>query len=84
MTVDSLTAMKIAVSQPVLTCVMVVPEEVQFDCPGCDATHFLTRGLDFAEDRDGVFRLTERPGFECDCGVLIAADFRLTVEGPPE
>lgn len=77
---DLLTAMKIAPAPPVLACVAVMPEEVQFDCPACDATHFLTLGLDFAEDRDGVFRLVERPGFECDCGALIAADFRLSIE----
>ena len=64
---------------PVLTAVDVVPDQVQFDCPACDVTHMLMRGLDFEEDREGVWRLMERPGLECDCGVLIAADFTLTL-----
>lgn len=58
--------------------VTVIPDEVQFDCPACDVTHYLTRGLDFVEDPEGVWRITEDYGFECDCGVLIAADFTLT------
>lgn len=72
--------MKNAVTPPVLICVAVLPDQVQFDCPACAVTHLLTRELDFREDPDGVWRLVEQPGFECDCGVLIAADFRLTVE----
>ena len=83
MTVDLLTIMKIAPPRPVLACVSVMPDEVQFDCPACAVTHMLTRDLDFREDHDGVWRLTERPGFECDCGVLLLADFRLTIERAP-
>lgn len=82
MRADSLTAMKIAPPRPVLACVAVFPDQVQFDCPACDVTHMLTRDLDFAEDREGVWRLKEGPGFECDCGALIAADFRLHIERP--
>lgn len=72
--------MKIAPPRPILTCVAVVPDQVQFDCPACDTTHWLTRGLDFNENADGVWALKEAPGFECDCGALICADFRLTIE----
>ncbi|MFN3354210.1 MAG: hypothetical protein ACK4Z5_11430 [Brevundimonas sp.] len=66
----------------VMTCVAVTPDEVQFDCPACDLTHMLTRGLDFEEGRDGVWRLVEEPGFACDCGVLIRADFTLNLRRP--
>lgn len=74
---------KLGQSRPVLACVMVMPDQVQFDCPACDVTHMLTRDLDFREDPAGVWRLGEQPGFECDCGALIAADFKLTVERTP-
>lgn len=64
---------------PVLTAVDVVPDQVQIDCPRCDLTHMLMRGLDFHEARDGTWKLKEEPGFECDCGVLITADFRIAL-----
>ncbi|MCO8028535.1 hypothetical protein NI454_01070 [Brevundimonas diminuta] len=76
--------MKIKTHTPVLAAVAVFPDQVQFDCPACDLTHLLMRELDFREDRDGVWRLKEEPGLECDCGVLIAADFRVTPERPPD
>lgn len=76
--------MKIKTPCPVLTAVVVTPDQVQFDCPACDVTHMLTRSLDYREDRDGTWRLKEEPGFECDCGVLIRADFRLTVSPPKD
>lgn len=72
--------MKNTVPASVLTCVAVLPDQVQLDCPACAVTHILTRDLDFHEDPEGVWRMVERPGFECDCGVLILSDFRLTVE----
>jgi len=74
--------MKIMPSPPALAAVSVVADQVQFDCPACDVTHMLTRGLDFAEDADGVWRLKEAGGFECDCGVLIHADFQITLSPP--
>lgn len=62
--------------------VVAVPDQVQFDCPACEATHLLTRGLDFDEDPAGVWRCTEAGGFvdtyECDCGRLLAFAFTLT------
>lgn len=64
---------------PVLTAVAATPDEVQFDCPACDLTHVICRGLDFQEGPDGVWRTHERPGFECDCGVLIRVDFTLSL-----
>lgn len=70
--------MKILTPPAVLTCVAVTPDQVQFDCPACDVTHMLTRGLDFTEDPAGVWRVNEPGGFECDCGVLIRADFTLS------
>lgn len=53
-------------------------EGLSFDCPCCGVTHHLTRGLDFEADRRGDWRCKETPGYECDCGVLIRCDFRLT------
>ncbi len=76
--------MKIKIPSPVLAAVAVFPDQVQFDCPACDVTHMLVRELDFREDRDGVWRLKEEPGLECDCGVLIAADFRLLPDRPAD
>lgn len=76
--------MKIKAPAPVLAAVAVFPDQVQFDCPVCDLTHMLTRELDYREDRGGVWRLKEAPGFECDCGTLISADFRLCVEPPKD
>ena len=76
--------MKIVNAPPALAAVVVIADQVQFDCPACDVTHMLTRGLDFAEDRDGVQRLNEAGGYECDCGTLIRADFRLTLEPPKD
>lgn len=73
--------MKIA-NPPVIPAVMLMPEEISMDCPRCDASHVLTRGLDFDEDRDGIWRLTERPGLECDCGALLVGDFTLAAESP--
>jgi hypothetical protein len=61
----------------VMTCVAVIPDQIQFDCPACGLTHMLTRGLDFGEAPDGTWRLKEQPGYLCDCGSLIAADFKL-------
>lgn len=78
-----LSGMKIDTHKPVLTAVAVFPDQVQFDCPACDVTHVLTRELDFREGPDGVWRLKEQPGFECDCGALIQADFAVT-RAPPE
>lgn len=72
------TIMKIMPPPPVLACVAVLPDQVQFDCPRCDVTHMLMRQLDFVEDRDGVWRIKEPGGFECDCGVLIQADFAVS------
>lgn len=75
--------MKVKAPPPVVAAVAITPDEVQFDCPVCDVTHLVCRSLDYAEGRDGVWRTKERPGFECDCGVLIQADFRI-VPAPPE
>lgn len=61
-----------------LPAVMLMPEEVSLDCPRCETSHVLTKGLDFDEDHDGVWRLTERPGMECDCGVILIGDFTLS------
>lgn len=69
---------------PVLAAVAVFPDQVQFDCPKCDVTHCLTRGLDFHEGRDGVWRCEEPGGFECDCGALIQCDFVVSRSPPPE
>jgi len=74
--------MKIVNAPATLAAVVVVPDQVQFDCPACDVTHMLTRSLDFAEDADGVQRIREPGGFECDCGVLIHADFVITLQPP--
>jgi hypothetical protein len=63
---------------PVIAAVAVFPDEVQFDCPACATTHMLTRSLDYDEGPDGVWRTRERPGFECDCGVLVQADFQIS------
>jgi hypothetical protein len=60
-----------------MTCAAVIPDQVQFDCPACGLTHLLMRQLDFAEAPDGTWKTIERPGFACDCGVLIVADFKL-------
>lgn len=68
---------------PVLAAVAVFPDQVQFDCPRCDATHMLMRGLDFQEDRAGVWRCADPGGqFECDCGALIQCDFTIS-SAPP-
>lgn len=75
--------MKVKPPPPVVAAVAVFPDQVQFDCPRCDVTHMTMRKLDFEEDRSGVWRCTEPGGFECDCGVLILCDFRITVEPPP-
>lgn len=62
--------------------VVIVPDQVQLDCPACDTAHQLTRGLDFDEAPDGRWRCTEAGGFidtfECDCGQLLACAFTLT------
>lgn len=77
--------MKIKPAPPVFAAVAVFPDQVQFDCPRCDVTHMLIRGLDFSEDREGVWRCAETPGFECDCGALIQCDFTVApVPSPPE
>lgn len=60
-----------------LTCVAGIPDQIQFACPACGLTHMLTRGLDFDETPDGQWRTHERPGYLCDCGGLIVADFKL-------
>lgn len=60
-----------------VSAVMIMPEEISLDCPVCSSSHVLTRGLDFDEDRSGVWRLTERPGFICDCAIALIGDFRL-------
>lgn len=75
--------MKIKAPAPVVAAVVIFPDEVQFDCPVCDGTHLLSRTLDYAEERDGTWRTHERPGFECDCGTLIVADFRIEILPPP-
>lgn len=74
--------MKVKPPPPVIAAVAIFPDEVQFDCPVCEATHMLSRSLDFREDPVGIWRCVEQPGFECDCGVLIACDFTLTVIPP--
>ena len=74
-----LMAMKVKPSPPVLTCVAVFPDQMQFDCPACNLTHQVMRGLDYSESPDGVWRMHEAAGFECDCGVLIHADFTVTL-----
>lgn len=63
---------------PVLPAVMMMPDQISFDCPACEVTHMLMRGLDYEEGPDGVWRTKERPGMECDCSVLLDADFTLT------
>jgi len=75
-------AMKIAAPPKVVAVVTVIPDEIQFDCPACDVTHLLMRGLDFIEGPDGVWRVVEDGGFECDCGVLLQADFTLMPVSP--
>lgn len=75
--------MKVKPPPPVLAAVAVFPDQVQFDCPRCDVTHTLMRGLDYREDRAGVWRCQEVGGFECDCGALIQCDFTLTPSPPP-
>lgn len=64
-----------------VSAVMIMPEEISLDCPVCSSSHVLTRGLDFDEDRSGVWRLTERPGFICDCGLALMGDFTLALNG---
>lgn len=63
--------------------VVVVPDQVQFDCTACGTAHMLFRGLDFDEAPDGRWRCTEAGGFvdtfECDCGQLLAVAFTVTV-----
>ena len=65
-----------------VSAVMIMPEEISLDCPVCSSSHVLTRGLDFDEDRSGVWRLTERPGFICDCALALIGDFQLKLLGP--
>lgn len=67
---------------PLLPAVMMMPDQISFDCPACEVTHMLMRGLDYDEDPDGVWRTKERPGLECDCGAEIVADFRLSPVEP--
>ncbi len=71
----------------VVSAVALIPDQVQFDCPACEVTHMLTRGLDYDEAPDGVWRCVEAGGFvstyECDCGVLLAFDFTVTLSPPP-
>lgn len=76
--------MKIKPPPPVLPAVMLMPDQISFDCAVCEVTHVLTRGLDYEEGRDGVWRLKEQPGYLCDCGVVLVGDFILTpAEGSP-
>jgi len=65
-----------------VSAVMIMPEEISLDCPVCSSSHVLTRGLDFDEDRSGVWRLTERPGFICDCALALIGDFTLALYSP--
>ncbi len=67
---------------PSFPAVHLVPEEIMLDCPSCGTTHWLRRGLDFEEDREGVWRLNERPGFLCDCGAALLGDFTVAAENP--
>lgn len=71
----------------VVSAVALVPDQVQFDCPACAVNHMLTRGLDYDEAPDGVWRCVEAGGFvstyECDCGALLSFDFTLTPSPPP-
>lgn len=71
----------------VVSAVALIPDQVQFDCPACAVTHMLTRGLDYDEAPDGVWRCIEAGGFvstfECDCGVLLNFDFTVTLSPPP-
>ena len=71
----------------VVSAVALGPDQVRFDCPACAVTHMLTRGLDYDEAPDGVWRCVDAGGFvstfECDCGVLLNFDFTVTLSPPP-
>ncbi|WP_436355679.1 hypothetical protein [Brevundimonas sp. CEF1] len=76
--------MKIKPPPSVIPAIMLMPDQISFDCGACETTHMLTRGLDFIEDRAGVWRLKEQPGYECDCGAVLVGDFTLkAAEGSP-
>ncbi|GEM_PF-5529960 len=76
--------MKTKPPSPVIPAVMIMPDQVSFDCAICCTSHYLTRGLDFFEDHAGVWRLKEQPGYVCDCGAVLVGDFRLEAIGAAE